>query len=98
MLCHSFVAGQQQCRPLQKLRFGQPATSLIYRLLLNVKPEDMTVSANQACQQQGVMPVAAGRINRCLTFTHKGLQKQVRKRHRTAQNRYGYGSWHGGRG
>ena len=67
----------------------QPAAGLFNSLPLDIKTPDMAANADQASQQQGVVPVAAGRINRAVAVPHEAVQEQVRKRHRPAQNRYG---------
>jgi hypothetical protein len=77
MLCQLFVTDRLERHPARQLRFGQPAAGLVNSLLLNVKTPDMAINADQTCQQQGVMPVAAGRINCDVPVTHKAVQEQV---------------------
>ena len=98
MQCHVFVADMKQRYPLRKPRLSQFFAGFSNRLLLNIKRIYMAVSANEAGQQQGVVTVATGRINCRMTGTDKITQKQVRKRNRSAQRRYGYGHLHEGRG
>lgn len=89
VLCYLFVPDRQERHLARQICFSQSAAGFFNRLPLDVKTPDMASNSDQTCQQQGVMSVAAGRINRVIPVTYKTVQEQMRKRHRSAQRRYG---------
>lgn len=86
--CHFLVPALQQSYLLTQTGFGQPARGTVDSLLLDIKAPDMPFRTSQTGQQKRVMSISAGGIHDCVTRLHKTVYKQMRKRHRPAQQRY----------
>ena len=85
------VPDRQERHPIRQPDLRQPASGLGNGLRLDIKPPDMAAAADQTCQQQGVVPVAAGGINGGVAGAEETVQEQVGKWYRPAQCWYGRG-------